>query len=223
MYGKISENGVLERAPLIIRQGKQLVKPTDEMLIKLGYLPVEHTPAPLELYPDKHFEFYWIEESGKIIQRWKLVDNPVYPPTVAELTAELITMQINYFDLPRKQALHFALLYPKFSDLIGQCEKHGYRFTYDGVLYAVAQPELTFEAHRPPGEGTESLYERVDNMHDGTLDDPIPAAVNMEVFEGLYYIEKGDIYKCIRSSEQPLQHLPSQLIGIYFERSEANG
>lgn len=142
---------------------------------------------------------------------------PPYPPK-SQLAAELLTMQINSFSLTDKQALHFAPLYPAFESLIGQRKKQGYRFTYDGVLYSVAQPELTFEKHRPPGEGTESLYERVDNMHEGTLDDPIPAALNMKYFKDKYYIENDVIYLCVRDSEQPLQHLPSELLGQYFEK-----
>lgn len=217
MYGKLLPDGGMRPAPnTVIWHGRPVTDPGDDKLLELGYLPVVETPIPHAVYDDKHWEFYWQIIDSKIVKQWDLVDNPVYSPTKEELTAEFITMQINSFGLTPKQALHFAPLYPTFDKLIGQRKKQGYMFTYNDILYAVAQPELTFEAHYPPGDGTESLYERVDNMHDGTLADPIPAATNMRYYKDKYYIEDGVLYLCIRDSAQPLQHLPSELTGSYF-------
>lgn len=53
--------------------------------------------------------------------------------------------------------------------------------------------------------------------HSGTMDDPIPAVRNMEYFNGKYYLEAGALYRCIRDSEMPLNYLPSELVGNYFE------
>lgn len=60
-----------------------------------------------------------------------------------------------------------------------------------------------------------ALWERLDVEHDGTLEDPIPYASGMEVFEGKYYIENDILYLCIRNSEQPLYHNLSNLVGLY--------
>lgn len=73
-----------------------------------------------------------------------------------------------------------------------------------------------------PGEGTESLYTCIDEAHAGTLEDPIPAAANMEYIKGRYYIEDGQIYLMNRAGMEDgegivLQHLPSALVGHYFE------
>ena len=51
----------------------------------------------------------------------------------------------------------------------------------------------------------------------GTIDDPITAVVNMQYYKDKYYLEDDTLYLCTRDSEIPLTHLPSQLIGNYFE------
>ena len=68
-----------------------------------------------------------------------------------------------------------------------------------------------------PGVGTESLFSLVDETHSGTIDDPIPYEKNMEIFEGLHYIQNGILYLCFRSSGQPLYHDLANLVGVYVE------
>lgn len=62
-----------------------------------------------------------------------------------------------------------------------------------------------------------TLWVVIDMEHAGTKDDPIPAQVNMEYYKDKYYIENGVLYLCTRDSEMPLQYLPSELVGQYFE------
>lgn len=221
-YAKLT-GGVIEYAhTAVVYKGKRVVNPSEEVLLELGYLPVDSSAAPPQNPPKgKHYEHFWVTENGKLCRRWQLADNPVSAPDRSDLTAELMTMQINSFALTDSQALRFAPLYPEFKSLIGQKGAEGFRFTYEDTLYAVIQPELTFEEHFPPGNGTESLYKKVEATHSGAKDDPIPAEANMEYFKDLYYTENGALYKCIRSSEIPLQHLPSQLVGIYFADASA--
>lgn len=96
--------------------------------------------------------------------------------------------------------------------------KKGFRFQYDNKLYRTEQPTYKFVAHYVPGTpGTESLFSKVDETHAGTIDDPIPYEPNMEIYEGKYYSQNGTTYLCIRSSEQPLQHDLSALVGHYVE------
>lgn len=64
---------------------------------------------------------------------------------------------------------------------------------------------------------TASLWVVIDVEHSGTIDDPIPAKVNMIYYKDKYYIENETVYLCTRDSEIALQYLPSQLIGHYFE------
>lgn len=125
------------------------------------------------------------------------------------------------------QALSVKEVYSTYDDLVktNYCaESIGYKFTYNGDLYKTAQENLTFQSHYVPGQGTESLYTRIDEKHEGNIDDPIPAFANMEYFQGKYYIENGVIYLCnseLAKDGIVLQFMPSDLVGIYFEKVES--
>lgn len=84
------------------------------------------------------------------------------------------------------------------------------------ILYKVVQ-EHTSQAQYPPSQTTAALYARIDVVHAGTIEDPIPYAVNMEVYADKYYTEDGILYKCIRDSGIALQNRAADLIGSYFE------
>ena len=68
-----------------------------------------------------------------------------------------------------------------------------------------------------PSTATASLWERVEEVHTGTIDDPIPYNINLAVFEGLYYTEDDVLYICTRDSGNPLYATAASLIGNYFE------
>lgn len=82
-------------------------------------------------------------------------------------------------------------------------------------LYRARQAHTSQAGWEP--ENTPALWEHIDVEHSGTMDDPIPAVRNMEYFNGKYYLEAGALYRCIRDSEMPLNYLPSELVGNYFE------
>ena len=92
------------------------------------------------------------------------------------------------------------------------------RMRYNDLLYKVTSTH-TSQADWTP-DITPALYTVIDVEHEGTLEDPIPAVINMEYFEGKYYSEGENIYLCIRDSGIPLADLPSQLVGQYFELVE---
>ena len=115
-------------------------------------------------------------------------------------------------------ALKVKSIYPVWENLIGQTvEKAGFKFTYGGDLYKTIPANHTFAAEWVPGVGTESLYARIDEAHAGTADDPIPYNGNMELTEGLYYSQNGVVYRCTRSTGQPVYHELNALIGMYVE------
>lgn len=117
-------------------------------------------------------------------------------------------------------ALTAVELFPIWKDLVEKAEKvtKGFRFQHESKLYRTEQPEYTFVSHYVPGTaGMESLFSLVDEAHAGTISDPIPYEKNMEIHEGLYYIQYGVLYLCIRSSGQPLHHDLSVLVGNYVE------
>lgn len=113
-------------------------------------------------------------------------------------------------------ALAVKDIYPAWDSLIGQTVNVDFKLTYDGKLYKAIQAH-TVQADWIPGVGTESLYAVIDEGHTGTLDDPIPYDGNMELFEGMYYIQNGVTYRCTRNSGQPVYHALSDLVGLYVE------
>ena len=117
-------------------------------------------------------------------------------------------------------ALTAVELFPYWNELVAASKtvSKGFRFQYDGKLWRVEQPSYTFVEHYVPGApGMESLFSVVDEEHKGTVEDPIPYERNMEVFEGLYYVQYDVLYRCIRDSGQPLYHDLSALVGSYVE------
>ena len=146
------------------------------------------------------------------------------PLTAEEVTALLIKQQINTITVDDQTALRMRRYYPTFAELVGQTVKQGTKFRADGSenadLYKTIQPELTIQAHYPPGEGTESLYTRIDEIHDGAQYDPIPYNGNMALENGKYYIEDGVIYLCNRDTVIAVYNKLVDLVGIYVEVTE---
>lgn len=116
-----------------------------------------------------------------------------------------------------KQALQVKELYPEWK--AGCNYKEGDRLNHGGKLYRVLKSHTSQESWEP-GQETASLFTVIDVEHAGTADDPIPASVNMVYYKDKYYVEDGVLYRCTRDSEIPLQYLPSQLLGQYFETAQ---
>ena len=146
------------------------------------------------------------------------------PMTAEEVTSMLIKQQVNTLEVDDQTALRMRRYYPTFAELVGQTVKLGTKFRADDSdiadLYKTIQPELTIQAHYPPGEGTESLYTRIDEIHDGTQYDPIPYSGNMALENGKYYIEDGVIYLCNRDTGIAVYNRLADLVGIYVEVTE---
>lgn len=115
-----------------------------------------------------------------------------------------------------QKALKIKYLYKEWEKQIGRNLIVGEYIQHNDNLYRVLQDHIAQEDWIP-GVGTESLYVVIDKEHEGTIEDPIPAKTNMEYFNGKYYIEEEILYLCIRDSGIALQHLPSVLVGNYFE------
>lgn len=115
-----------------------------------------------------------------------------------------------------QEALKVKCLYKEWDKQIGREIQVGEYIQYDNQLYRVLQAHTVQEDWKP-GVGTESLFIKIDVEHKGTIDDPIPFKVNMEVFKDKYYIEDNILYVCTRDSEIALQQKASELINIYFE------
>lgn len=105
-------------------------------------------------------------------------------------------------------------LYPAYE--VGKAYAKGDKFVYGGDLYRVLQAHTSQESWSP-GAGTESLYVRIDEQHDGTKYDPIPYNGNMALEAGKYYSQSGKTYLCNRDTGNPVYNALADLVGIYVE------
>lgn len=141
------------------------------------------------------------------------------PLTMEEVSRMLITQQINTLKVEDSTALRMKEFYPEWKDLIGTTvDKAGFKFTHGGELYKTIPEQHTFQADWVPGEGTESLYTRIDETHAGTLTDPIPYSGNMALEAGKYYSQGGAVYLCTRDTINPVYSALADLVGQYVER-----
>ena len=103
--------------------------------------------------------------------------------------------------------------------MIGIEVNQGFKFRYNDRLWRTEQPTYTFVDTYIPGDtGTESLFSEINETDEGSIDRPIPYNNNMELMEGLYYIQNDVIYRCTRSTGQPVYHDLSALVGLYVEQ-----
>ena len=173
-------------------------------------------PAPLT--DDEIAELQ--EQADRDAARAKVLER-TRPLTEDEVAAMLIAQQINTLTVDDQTALRMRRYYPTFAELVGQTVSQGTKFrvddSEDADLYKTIQPELTIQAHYPPGVGTESLYTRIDEAHDGTKYDPIPYDGNMALESGKHYTQSGMTYLCSRDTVNPVYNALSELVGIYVE------
>ena len=135
----------------------------------------------------------------------------------ALFSASVVVARANAQALEDEQALQAKALYPSWTEVIGQTVKKGFKFVYEEVLYKTIQDSLLIQEQYVPGQGTESLYTRIDETHAGTREDPIPYSGNMELENGKYYSQGGVTYLCNRDTGQAVFQPLADLVGIYVE------
>lgn len=143
----------------------------------------------------------------------------------AVLSASVMVARASAQALDDTESLKVKAIYNTWEELVFDgyvAEGSGFKFTHEGNLYKTVHEMQRFQADWIPGQGTESIFTRIDEAHTGTLEDPIPASANMEYVKGRYYIENGQVYLMDREGMSVgegivLQFLPSALVGQYFE------
>ena len=119
-------------------------------------------------------------------------------------------------------ALNYVVLYPDWK--IGKEFAVGERVEFEGKLYKVITAHTAQETWEPNVALT--LFEPIDVVNEGDLANPIIAAVGMTYFKDKYYLDEtgGKVYLCIRDDSNgngtALYHMPSALVGVYFELAE---
>lgn len=140
--------------------------------------------------------------------------------TPDEVNQMLIKAQINSVEIDDQTSLRMLDYYPTYQELIGQQATKDFKFTYNGKLYKVIQAH-TFSSSWIPDNGTESLYTRIDEEHDGDLYDPIPYEGNMALENGKYYTQSNVVYLCNRDTGNPVYNALADLVGVYVEVVES--
>lgn len=135
------------------------------------------------------------------------------PYTLEEVLAVLIPQQINTLSVDDHTALRMKEFYPVWT--AGTGYEQGFKVRYNDKLWRVRQAHTAQVGWEP--ENVASLWEEINEVHDGTIDDPIPYDGNMALEQGKYYYQDNAIYLCIRDTVNPVYHPLSQLIGIYVE------
>ena len=136
------------------------------------------------------------------------------PLTEAEVSRMLISAQINTLSVDDATAYRMLEFYPEWQS--GQSYPIGYKLLYDGRLYRVIQAHTSQDDWTP--DASASLFERIDETHDGSKYDPIPYEGNMALENGKYYVQNGVTYLCNRDTGNPVYHALSELVGLYVEK-----
>ena len=192
-YKLIDGKTVFYKDPLIV-DGMQIYNPSEELLLAAGWM--EYTPPPT---PEP-----------------EPVDYTKYEPYTEDVVAKIKTLlQEQVSQQSDEEALDNIELFPTWQSKIGTQVSQGERLYFDDKLYKVLQAHTPQEDWRP--DTTASLYVQVIAESDaGTIDNPIPFELNMELVEGKYYTEDGVKYLCTRELAQSVWHL-SDLVGNYVD------
>lgn len=137
------------------------------------------------------------------------------PLSLGEVQEMMVRAQINTLAVDDATALRMVAYYPEWT--AGTAYEVGDRLVYNGDLYKVLQAHTSQETWLP-GTGTESLYARIDEQHDGTNYDPIPYSGNMALEAGKYYSQSGKTYLCNRYTGNPVYNALADLVGLYVEK-----
>ena len=181
----------LQSKIVVKRDGKNIYNPSEATLLADGwkeYIPEEHISEP---------------------QPYRKSEN--------EILQEIIKEQYNQrTDISNEEALDRSIIIYDWESYIDKVIKAGQVVVFHDKVYRVRQ-EHTVQKHFEPDMNTASLYEVVELIASGEINDPISYNPPMEIFNGKYYTQNDTLYLCNRDSGTALTHDLSQLIGLYVE------
>ena len=214
-YAKLSNGKLtkLVRFPngATILDGKFKRNPTDEEILAEGYLPMEEQEEPQS--KDGFIKTSkWVQTDSAIIKRWT-VKRDMRPMSQNAVTNMLIAQQINTLTVDDNTALRMKQFYPTWSE--NTAYYVGHKVQYDGELYKCIQAHTSIVTWEPVN--AVSLWEQINETHDGTIDDAIPYDGNMTMTAGKYYTQNDTIYLCTRDTGNPVYHPLAELVGLYVK------
>ena len=133
------------------------------------------------------------------------------PLTEAEVLRMIVSQQVNTLEVDDATAYRMREFYPEWKS--GMTLTVGYNLQYGGKLYRVIQAHTSQDDWTP--DAVASLFEHIDETHDGTRYDPIPYSGNMALSAGSYYTQDGVSCLCDRDTGAPVYNTLAELVGIY--------
>lgn len=131
--------------------------------------------------------------------------------TEQEATALLLRQQINELEVDDQTAVRMMSFYPQWQG--GQDYPAGHKVQYKGKLCRCIQSHTAGEGWEP--ESAPSLWEYINETYAGDKYDPIPYEGNMALVSGMYYVQNGEVYLCIRDTVNPVYNPLAELTGQY--------
>ena len=155
MYAKL-QNNTLQIAPKQVkREGHTVINPGEDILLALGYLPVQYTDPPA--VDDGYYAApRWTQIETAIVQEWDVVKD-TSPLTAEEVTRLLITQQINTLEVDDNTALRMVEFYPEWA--ADMAYTVGYKVRRNGKLWRCLQAHTSQPGWEP--DAAPSLWAKV--------------------------------------------------------------
>ena len=212
-YGKLYNGKPFPFSGVLVRNGKLTRNPTGTELLEAGYLPIEETAEP-ENRDGYIKSSQWVQTDTAIVKKWT-VKRDMRPLSQSAVSQMIIKQQINTLEVDDNTALRMRSFYPEWES--GASYAVGYKVQRNGKLWRVVQAhtaQVTWEPENAP-----SLWETINEQHDGTLDDPIPYDGNMRLEMGKHYTQNDVTYLCTRDTINPVYVALVDLVGHYVEEA----
>lgn len=213
-YAKL-ENGKMTKCVIFpngmsVLNGRFKRNPTEADILAAGYLPIVETEEP------EHKEGFiessnWVQTDTAIVKKWT-VKRDMRPLSQSAVNKMLIAQQVNTLAVDDNTALRMREFYPEWAE--DTAYSVGFKVQHNDKLWRVRQAH-TSQVGWEPSTDTASLWEQINETHDGAIDDAIPYDGNMALENGKYYTQNDVIYLCIRDTVNPVYHKLSDLIGLY--------
>jgi hypothetical protein len=160
----------------------------------------------VDMTPEENAEMVRTIREERMRERARSLD-------LTEVLALLIPGVINTAQVDDNTALRMRSYYPQWQS--GADYTVGYKVQHNDRLWRCRQAHSAITGWEPPNVA--SLWEQVCESHTGAEDDPIPYEGNMALIQGLYYVQDGVWYRCIRDTGNPVYHALRDLVGLYVE------
>ena len=137
------------------------------------------------------------------------------PLSLSEVQEMMVRAQINSLAVDDNTALRMVEFYPEWAT--DTAYTAGYKVQRGGKLWRCKQAHTAIATWEP--ENAASLWEVINETHDGTKYDPIPYDGNMELEAGKYYSQSAKTYLCTCDTINPVYNALADLVGIYVENA----